>query len=71
MAAVAVKYGQPSIEEVHRGDKLIGAEGRDAAGLAMGVVVDALRGAPGTEHTLVVERHGQRFTVRAKTLRAA
>ncbi len=71
VAAVAVKDGQPSVEEVRPGDKLILVDGRDVAGLAMGAVVDALRAAPGTEHTLVLERQGQRFTVKAKTLRFA
>ncbi len=71
VTAVAVKDGKPSVEEVLPGDKLISVDGRDVAGLAMGAVVDALRGAPGTEHTLVLERQGQRLTVKARTLRFA
>jgi C-terminal processing protease CtpA/Prc len=71
VAWVAVKDGKPSVEGVSPGDKLISVDGRDTAGLAMGAVVDSLRGAPGTERTLVLERKGERFTVRAKTLRFA
>jgi hypothetical protein len=71
VAWVAVKDGKPSIEGVSPGDKLISVDGRDTAGLAMGAVVDSLRGAPGTERTLVLERKGERFTVKAKALRFA
>jgi hypothetical protein len=71
VACIAVKDGKPSVEGVSPGDKLISVDGRDTAGLAMGAVVDSLRGAPGTEHTLVLERKGERITVKAKTLRFA
>jgi hypothetical protein len=71
VAGVAVKDGEPSVEEVRPGDRLISVDGRDTAGLAMGAVVDSLRGAPGTEHTLILERKGERITVKAKTARFA
>ena len=71
VAAVAVKDGKPSVEEVRPGDRLISVDGHDTAGSAMGAVVDALRGTPGTERTLVLERGGQRFTVKARAMRFA
>ena len=71
VAAVAVKDGKPSVEEVRPGDRLISVDGHDTAGSAMGAVVDSLRGTPGTERTLVLERGGQRFTVKARAMRFA
>jgi hypothetical protein len=71
VAAVAVKGGKPAVEGVRPGDRIISVDGRDTAGSAMGAAVDSLRGAPGTEHTIVLEREGQRFTVKAKTMRFA
>ena len=71
VAGIAVKDGRPAVEEVRPGDRLISVDGLETAGAAMGVVVDALRGSPGTTRTLVLEREGKRFLVKAKTMRFA
>jgi hypothetical protein len=68
IAGVVMKNGQPAVEGVQPGDKLIRVDGLDTAHATMGTVVDALRGTPGSTRSLVLERGGKRFTIKAKTL---
>jgi len=69
VAAVVARDGRPLVDGVEAGDRLIRIDGREFAGMTMGAAVDALRGAPGSTRTLVVEREGQRFAVQAEVLR--
>ena len=71
VAGVAVKDGRPAVEGIRPGDRLVRVDSTDAAGASMGKIVDALRGTPGTTRTLVIERGGERFVVKAKTMRFA
>jgi hypothetical protein len=69
VVGVVTKDGQPVVEGVQPGDKLLGVDGRNLATARMGEVVDALRGEPGTVRMLVLERAGKRLTVRAPVTR--
>lgn len=65
VAAVATRNGKPTVEGVQPGDKLLRINGLDTAGASWGGIYDALHGTPGDVRTLVVERNGRQFTVRA------
>ena len=69
VTAVVAKEGQPVVEGVQPGDRVIAVDGRDLATARMGEVVEALRGEPGAMRTLVLERDGQRRTVAARVTR--
>ena len=69
VVGVAEKDGRPSVEGVLPGDRLLEVEALQATGATMGTVVDALRGEPGDLRTLVVERDGERHTIRARVER--
>ena len=69
VASVVTKDGKPAVEGVQTGDKLIRVDELDTANATMGAVADALRGTPGSTHTLVIERAGERITLEAKVLR--
>jgi len=69
VAGVVAKEGRPVVEGVEPGDRLISVDGRDLATARMGDVVNALRGEPGATRTLVLERDGQRRTMRARVTR--
>ncbi len=62
---VAEKDGKPTVEGVDPGDLLLQVDTVKANGATMGTVIDALRGKPGEVHTLILERAGRQFTVRA------
>jgi hypothetical protein len=68
---VAVKDGLPAVKGVRPGDRLLRVNDLDTAGAAMGTVVDAMRGKPGSMRTLILERRGKSFIVKAKTMRFA
>lgn len=69
VAGVATKEGRPAVEGVLPGDRLLRVGTRETAGLTMGTVADALRGAPGSTRALVIEREGKRVKVEAEVLR--
>jgi hypothetical protein len=69
VAGVATKGGQPTVEGVAPGDRLIRVDTLDTQGVLMGAVVNALRGEPGAIRTLVIERAGKQVTVEAKVTR--
>lgn len=62
---VAEYEGKPSVPDVKAGDKLISVDGGRATGATMGQVWSLLEGSPGTVRTLVLERDGKQFTVKA------
>ncbi len=66
VAGVTARDGAAVVDGVEVGDGLIRVDQLDTAGATMGAVVAALRGAPGEERTLLVERDGVRFSVEAR-----
>jgi hypothetical protein len=66
---VADYDGKPSVPEVQRGDTLISVDGIRATGGTMGQVWSSLEGSPGKERTLMLERAGRQFTVKATVRR--
>ncbi len=62
---VADYAGKPSVPEVKPGDRLLSVDGGRATGATMGQVWSLLEGSPGTIRTLVLERDGTQFTVKA------
>lgn len=62
---IAEKDGKPTVEGVDPGDLLLQVDTVKTKGGTMGTVVDALRGKPGEVRTLILEREGKQFTVRA------
>jgi len=62
---VADYEGRPSVPDVKGGDVLVSVDGGRAKGATMGQVWSLLEGSPGTVRTLVLERDGKQFTVRA------
>jgi hypothetical protein len=64
--AVADFDGKPSVAGVQAGDQLIAVNDIPVTGSTMGQVWAALRGTPGQERRLTVERGGQQFMVVAK-----
>jgi hypothetical protein len=62
---VISKEGKPLVEGVQPGDILLRVGTTVATGATMGTVTDALRGKPGDTRTLILERDGHEFTVKA------
>lgn len=62
---IAQKEGKDTVENVLPGDKLLQVDGVDMQGLTMDSVIDSLRGKPGDIHTLLLDRKGKQFTVKA------
>lgn len=69
VAGVVSRNGQPTIAGVAVGDRLLRVDALDATAATMGAVIDALRGTPGAERTIVLERSGTQVTVRARVVR--
>jgi hypothetical protein len=69
VAGVVSRSGRPMVEGVEPNDKLLRVDGLDVTNVAMGTVIDALRGTPGTTRTLLLERAGKRITVQATVVR--
>jgi hypothetical protein len=67
--AVSAKNGQPLVDGVQAGDKLLQVDSLQTKGATMGAVVDALRGKPGEMRRLVIERAGKSFVVEARVER--
>lgn len=62
---IAKKDGKDTVEDVQPGDKLLQVDGVDMQGLTMDSVIDSLRGKPGDIHSLLLDRKGKQFTVKA------
>jgi hypothetical protein len=62
---VADYEGKPSVPDIKTGDVLVSVDGGRAKGATMGQVWSLLEGSPGTVRTLVLERDGKQFTVKA------
>lgn len=65
VAGVVSQNGQPSVQGVQRGDKLLSVDALDATNAPMGKVIDALRGKPGDTRVLRLSRAGKTFSVTA------
>jgi hypothetical protein len=61
--AIAEIEGKPSVPEVQAGDRLIAVNNIPTAGQTLGQVWSTLRGNPGQERTLTIERSGKSLTV--------
>jgi hypothetical protein len=57
------------VQGVEAGDILLQVGKRSLSGVTMGAAVDALRGKPGDERVLTLERQGRRITVAARVRR--
>lgn len=66
---VAQKDGNPLIEGIEPGDVLLQIGTLNVTGATMGTVMDALRGKPGDNKSLLIERNGKQFTIEAKVER--
>lgn len=62
---VADFNGKPAVEGVQPGDTLIAVDGIAVNGFTMGQVWSALRGTPGQQRKLTIERTGKQFIVAA------
>ncbi|MFH1214125.1 MAG: PDZ domain-containing protein [Candidatus Neomarinimicrobiota bacterium] len=69
VAGVVKTGGQPTVEGIQPGDKLIRIGEMDIKNATMDAVVNALRGEPGATRNIIVERDGKRLTVKAKVQR--
>ena len=69
VAGVVSRSGRPTVPGVQPGDRLLQVDGFEATGAPMGAVIEALRGTPGAARTLLLERGGQRITIRATVVR--
>lgn len=69
VAGVASRNGSSTVEGVEPGDTLLRVDALATTNATMGAVVGALRGRPGTTHTLVIERAGKQLTVSASVTR--
>lgn len=66
---VTAKEGKPLVDAVEPGDLLLQVGNLKTSGSTLGTVVDALRGKPGYIHTLLLERKGKQFKIKAKVER--
>ena len=62
---VADFEGKPSVDGVHEGDHLIAVDGIPVQGSTTGQVWNMLRGTPGQQRKLSIERAGRQFNVAA------
>jgi hypothetical protein len=69
IAAVVTRDGKPAVEGVLAGDRLLSVNELDTTGATMGQVVESLRGKPGDNRTLLLERDGKQVSVEAVVLR--
>jgi predicted aspartyl protease len=69
VSAVAGQYSKEILEAIHSGDKLIKVDKLEVKNMPHAKVIDALRGKPNQNRTLVFERDGRQFTVTMPALR--
>ncbi len=63
VGGIVHRTGLPDVGGAIVGDRLIAVDGRDAATMTRGTLLDALAGAPRQYHRLSLDRDGQRFEV--------
>jgi hypothetical protein len=68
VSGVAQQAGQPLMEGIAVGDKLVNIDSFAVDGKSLGEVLDALRGKPGQIRNLVLERGGKQITVFARVI---
>jgi C-terminal processing protease CtpA/Prc len=66
---VAAEGEQPAVPGLAAGDLIVQVDSSSTSGATMGTVVDALRGAPGDTHTLLVQRGDRRWSITATVQR--
>jgi C-terminal processing protease CtpA/Prc len=66
---IADYNGAPSVPEVKSGDVLVMVDGARVSGGTMGQAWSLLGGSPGDTRTLIMERDGKQFTVKAPVRR--
>ncbi len=69
VGGIVAKDGRPTVEGAAVGDRLVAIDGRDPQGAASDDVAAALGGAPGTRHTLALDRNGLPVAVEAVVTR--
>jgi hypothetical protein len=67
IAGVVEKDGNPTVEGLRAGDKLLQVDDLRLAGATRGARFSALHGKPGTVRMLILERDGRQFTLQTKT----
>jgi len=68
VAAIATQHGNPTVEGVQVGDKLLQIGALHTASATWGAIFSAMHGEPGEIRTLFLERGIQQFTVKAKVV---
>src|SRR5215475_4502195 len=66
IAGVAQIHGQPTVDTVRVGDRLMQVDDLQVSNATRGAIFAALHGKPGSVRTLVVERDGERLNVAEK-----
>ena len=66
VATVATKNGKPTVENISPGDKLIRVGELETKHATWGGIYEALHGKPGEIRVLLIERNGDRITVRVR-----
>ena len=66
IAGIAQKHGQPTVDAVRVGDRLIQVDDLQLSNATRGAIFAALHGKPGSVRTLAVERDGKRLNVAEK-----
>jgi hypothetical protein len=67
IGGVAEKDGNPTVEGLRAGDKLLQVDDLRLIGATRGAIFSALHGKPGTVRLLILERDGRQFTLQTKT----
>jgi C-terminal processing protease CtpA/Prc len=66
VAGIAQKHGQPTVDAVRVGDRLVQVDDFQVSDATRGAIFAALHGKPGSVRTLVVERDGKRLNLAVK-----
>jgi C-terminal processing protease CtpA/Prc len=69
IVSIVQKDGLPAVDEAQPGDKLLKVDDLDVTHADLQTVVDALRGKPGDQRTLVLDRKGKTVTTKARVMR--
>ena len=69
VAGIVMKNGKPVTSGIEPGDLLLQVDGFKTSGETMGPVIDALRGKPGDEHLLTLERNRVKIQVKTRVER--
>ena len=63
VGGIVHRAGVPEVAGIAVGDRLVTVDGRDAAVMTRGTLLEALNGTPGQHHRLTFDRDGRRFDV--------